>query len=173
MGSRETAPERAPGNDRSRWRVAAEDAWLATGLPVHLFRLAGIYGPGRNALERLRSGRAQRVVNPGQVFSRIHVEDVAAVLRGSMAEPRPGRAYNVADDEPAPPQDVVAFAAELLGMPPPPEIALAAAALSPMARSFYTESKRISNRRIREELGVRLAYPDYRTGLRAILAAGG
>ena len=140
---------------------------------MHLFRLAGIYGPGRSAFDRLREGRAQRVVKPGQVFSRIHVDDVAAVLAASMARPDPGRTYNVADDEPAPPQDVIAFAAKLLGMPVPPEVPLEAAELTPMARSFYAESKRVANRRIKEELGVRLAYPDYRAGLRAILAAGG
>ncbi len=163
----------APVNDRGRWRRAAERAWAATGLPVHLFRLAGIYGPGRSAFDRLREGRAQRVVKPGQVFSRIHVDDMAAVLAASMARPDPGRTYNVADDEPAPPQDVIAFAAELLGMPVPPEVPLEAAELSPMARSFYAESKRVANRRIKDELGVTLAYPDYRAGLRAILAAGG
>ena len=105
-----------PINERSRWRVAAERAWLATGLPVMVFRLAGIYGPGRSALDRVREGRAQRVVKPGQVFSRIHVDDIAAVLRAAMARGVAGRAYNVADDEPAPPQDVIAYAAELLGM---------------------------------------------------------
>ena len=163
----------APVNERSRWRMDAEAEWRATGLPVQVFRLAGIYGPGRSAFDRLREGRAQRVVRPGQVFSRIHVDDVAAVLRASIARPAPGRAYNVADDLPAPPQDVIAYAAGLLGVPVPPEVPFDEARLSPMARSFYAESKRVSNRRIRDELGVRLAYPDYRSGLRAILAAGG
>ena len=162
-----------PVNERGRWRVAAERAWLATGLPVAVFRLAGIYGPGRSAFDRLREGRAQRVVKAGQVFSRIHVDDLAAVLRTSMERVAPGRVYNVADDEPAPPQDVIAYAAGLLGMAVPPEVAFEAAALSPMARSFYAESKRVSNRRIKEELGVTLACPSYREGLRAILAAGG
>ena len=160
-------------NERSRWRVAAERDWLATGLPVMVFRLAGIYGPGRSALDRLREGRAQRVVKEGQVFSRIHVDDIAGVLRAAMARGKPGRAYNVADDEPAPPQDVIAFAAELLGVPAPPEVAFEDAGLPAMARSFYAESKRVSNRRIKEELGVVLAHPSYREGLRAILAAGG
>ena len=163
----------APVNARSAWRVAAERAWLGSGLPVMTFRLAGIYGPGRSAFDRLREGRAQRVVKAGQVFSRIHVDDIAAVLRASMARGEAGRAYNVADDEPAPPQDVIAFAAGLLGMVPPPEVAFEDAGLSDMARSFYAESKRVSNRRIREELGVALACPTYREGLRAILAAGG
>ena len=162
-----------PVNARSRWRVAAERAWLATGLPVMLFRLAGIYGPGRSALDRLREGRAHRIVKEGQVFSRIHVDDIAAVLGAAMARGRPGRAYNVADDAPTPPEEVVVFAAALLGLRPPPAIPFAEAGLSPMARSFYAESKRVANRRIRDELGVALAYPSYREGLRAILAAGG
>jgi nucleoside-diphosphate-sugar epimerase len=163
----------SPLNDRSRWRVAAEAAWGASGLRVEIFRLAGIYGPGRSAFDRLREGRAQRIVKAGQVFSRIHVEDIAGVLRASIAAPRPGFAWNLADDEPAPPQDVIAEAAELLGLPLPPEIAFEEADLSPMARSFYGESKRVSNRRIRETLGVSLRYPSYREGLRGILAAGG
>jgi nucleoside-diphosphate-sugar epimerase len=163
----------APVGERGRRRVAAEAAWAATGLPVHLFRLAGIYGPRRSVLDRLREGRAQRVVKPGQVFSRIHVDDVGQVLAASLAQPRAGRIYNVADDEPAPPSEVIAFAAGLLGLVPPPEVPLEAAGLSPMARSFWDESKRVSNRRIREELGIELLYPDYRAGLRAILAADG
>jgi nucleoside-diphosphate-sugar epimerase len=168
--------ELAPVNARSRWRVAAEAEWLALageGLPVQVFRLAGIYGPGRSALDRLREGTAQRVVKPGQVFSRIHVDDIVQALRASMQRGQPGAVWNLADDEPAPPQDVIAFAAELLGMEPPPEVAFEDAELSPMARSFYAESKRVDNRRLRDALGVRLAYPDYRAGLRAILAAGG
>lgn len=163
----------APGSERGRWRVAAEAAWLDSGLPVHVFRLAGIYGPGRSVLDKLREGRAHRVIKPGQVFSRIHVDDIAATLLASMARPAPGRAYNVADDEPAPPQDVIAHAAHLLGLPVPPEIPFAEAELSPMARSFYGESKRVANGRIRDELGVALAWPDYRAGLAGILAAGG
>jgi dTDP-4-dehydrorhamnose reductase len=166
-----------PVNQRSHWRVAAEAGWQRLGeeadLPVMVFRLAGIYGPGRSALDRLREGRAQRIVKAGQVFSRIHVADIAQVLAASIAAPDPGRVYNVADDEPAPPQDVIAHAAELLGMPAPPEIPFERADLSPMARSFYAESKRVSNRRIKAELGVRLAYPTYRAGLASILAAGG
>jgi nucleoside-diphosphate-sugar epimerase len=138
-------------------------------LPVHLFRLAGIYGPGRNALETVRSGRAQRIVKPGQVFSRIHVDDIAAVLAASIERPNPGAAYNVCDDDPAPPQDVVAHACNLLGVAPPPEVPFAEAELGPMARSFYAESKRVANRRIKDELGVRLRYPDYRAGLAALL----
>lgn len=162
-----------PAGERGRRRVDAESAWLDTGLPVHRFRLAGIYGPGRSVLDKLRAGTAQRVVRPGQVFSRIHVADVATVLAASLARPAPGRVYNVADNEPAPPGDVVAFGAELLGLPAPAEVAFEDADLSPMARSFWAESKRVSNRRIREELAVDLAYPDYRAGLHGILAAGG
>ena len=124
-GSMRTAPL-VPVNQRGEWRVAAERAWLASGLPVHVFRLAGIYGPGRSAFDRLREGRARRIVKAGQVFCRVHVADIAQALRASMARPMPGRVYNVADDEPAPPQDVIAFAAELLGMPVPPEVAVRA-----------------------------------------------
>lgn len=160
----------APATERGARRLAAERAWLATGLPVHIFRLAGIYGPGRNQLEAVRDGSARRIVKPGQVFSRIHVEDIATVLEASIARPNPGRAYNVCDDAPCPPQEVVAHAARLLGRPLPPEIPFAAAELSPMARSFYGESKRVANRRLHTELGVTLAYPSYREGLAALLA---
>lgn len=169
--------ELAPTSARATRRVAAERAWLALhrdhGLPVHLFRLAGIYGPGRSALDQARAGTAKRIDKPGQVFSRIHVDDIATVLEASIARPRPGRAYNVCDDNPAPPAEVVARACALLGREPPPLVPFEAAELSPMARSFYQDNKRVSNRRIKEELGVTLAYPDYDAGLRAILAAGG
>lgn len=158
-----------PSSPRAVARVAAERGWLASGLPVHLFRLAGIYGPGRNPIRDLLDGTARRIVKPGQVFSRIHVEDIATVLEASIAAPNPGRAYNVCDDEPAPPQDVVAFAAELLGVPAPPALPFATAELSPMARSFYMDNRRVRNARIKTELGVGLAYPSYREGLRALL----
>lgn len=167
-----------PATARGRARVAAEAGWLALwrdhGLPVHLFRLAGIYGPGRGPFEKVRDGTARRIVKPGQVFSRIHVDDIAAVLEASIARPNPGAAYNVCDDDPAPPEDVLAHAAALLGLPPPPAIPYeeAAPAMSEMARSFYAESKRVSNRRIKEELGVRLRWPDYRAGLAGLLEAG-
>lgn len=164
----------SPASERGARRLAAETEWLALhrnhGLPVHIFRLAGIYGPDRNALVGIVGGSARRIVKPGQVFSRIHVEDIAGVLVASMARPHPGACYNVADDEPAPPQDVVAFAARLLGRPAPPEVPLAEARLSDMAKSFYGESKRVANRRIKDELGYRLLYPTYRDGLRALLA---
>lgn len=162
-----------PGTARGRRRLEAEEAWRAlaarTGAPLHIFRLAGIYGPGRNQLRGLIDGTARRIVKPGQVFSRIHVEDIAAVLEASIAKPRPGAAYNVCDDAPAPPQEVVAYAADLLGREAPPEIPFDKAELTPMARSFYADSKRVSNRLIREELGVRLQYPTYREGLKALL----
>jgi nucleoside-diphosphate-sugar epimerase len=162
----------APSTPRGKRRLEAERAWAAL-LPVHIFRLAGIYGPGRNALQSIRDGTARRIVKPGQVFSRIHVSDIAGVLLASMAKPNPGAAYNVCDDEPCPPQDVIACAASLLGVAPPPEIAFEEAKLSPMAASFYAESKRVSNERIKHELGYRLQYPNYREGLRALLAAEG
>jgi nucleoside-diphosphate-sugar epimerase len=161
----------APVGPRGRRRVLAEEGWLATGLPVHLFRLAGIYGPGRGALESVRAGRARRMVKPGQYFSRIHVADVATVLETSIARPRPGAIYNLADDLPAPPQDVIAHACDLLDVARPPEEPFDPATLSPMAASFYGESKRVRNDLIKRELGVRLAYPTYREGLAADLAA--
>ncbi len=170
----ETSP-RNPSGERGLRRVAAEDGWLRLwnrdALPVHLFRLAGIYGPGRSALDSLRQGTARRVVKPGQVFGRIHVDDIVAVLRASMRRPRPGAAYNLCDDSPADPAAVIEHAAALLGMDPPPAVPFESADLSPMARSFYADSKRVSNQRIKTELGVRLRHPDYRAGLAALLAA--
>jgi nucleoside-diphosphate-sugar epimerase len=165
-----------PSSERARRRLAAEAEWLAFGqahrIPVQVFRLGGIYGPGRSAIEDLREGTARRIVKPGQVFNRIHVDDIAAVLFQAAAEGRGSHAlYNVTDDEPAPPQDVVAYAARLLGIEPPPDIPFELAPLSPMGRSFYSANRRIRNRRIHEDLGVTLAYPSYREGLAAILAA--
>lgn len=166
-----------PTGPRGRARVTAEQGWLDLGrfgLAVHVFRLAGIYGPGRSALETVHEGRAKRIVKPGQVFSRIHVDDIASVLEASIGKPNPGAAYNVCDDDAAPPQEVIAYACALLGVEPPPEIPYAEAAptMSEMARSFYADSKRVANHRIKTELGVRLAYPDYRIGLKALLDAG-
>jgi nucleoside-diphosphate-sugar epimerase len=160
-----------PASQRGQWRVLAETQWRATGLPVHIFRLAGIYGPGRGPFEKVRDGSARRILKPGQVFSRIHVDDIAAVLAASIARPNPGAAYNVCDDDPAPPEDVLSEAARLLGLPDPPAVAYEDADLSPMARSFYAESKRVRNTRIKAELGVTLRHPDYRSGLRALLEA--
>ncbi|MGH6893499.1 MAG: SDR family oxidoreductase [Dongiaceae bacterium] len=165
--------ELKPTGERGRRRLAAERGWLALRQPAHLFRLAGIYGPGSSALDTVREGRAKRIVKPGQIFSRIHVADIAQVLEASMARPHPGAAYNLCDDDPAAPSDVIAFAAALLNLPPPPEIPFEQADLSPMARSFYDDNKRVSNSRIKRELGVALRYPSYRVGLPAILAAGG
>ena len=156
-------------------RVAAEHTWLETGqqsgAAVTIFRLPGIYGPGRSAFDRLRDGTARRVVKPGQVFSRIHV--LTAALAASITRPRAGGIYNVCDDEPSPPQDVIAEAARLLGVEPPPEIAFDAATMPVASQRFFAESKRVSNARAKAELGWRPAYPTYREGLRAILDAGG
>ncbi len=165
-----------PSGERGRRRVAAEAGWLdlhrRVGLPVQLFRLAGIYGPGRSALDALKAGTARRVAKPGQVFSRIHVEDLVQTLLASMARPDPGAVYNVCDDEPAAPEEVIAYAASLLGIAPPPLTDFAVADLSPLARSFYADNKRVSDRRIKDELGVALRYPTYREGLAALSRAG-
>ena len=158
-----------PAGIRGARRVAAEAAWRAVLPGIHHFRLAGIYGPGRNALASLRMGTARRIVKEGQIFSRVHAHDIAGVLKASMAKPNPGRDYNVCDDEPCPPQDVITYAAGLLGLAPPPLEDFAAAKLSPMAASFYGESKRVSNARVKAELGYQFAYPSYREGLLALL----
>ncbi len=149
------------------------DLYRRHGVPVHVFRLAGIYGPGRSAFDTLRAGTARRIDKPGQVFSRIHVEDIATTLIASIARPRPGAVYNVCDDEPAAPAAVIAEAARLLRLPVPPLVPFNEAGLSPMARSFYDDNKRVSNVLIKNELGLRLHHPNYRAGLAAILAAGG
>ncbi|MEO0701415.1 MAG: SDR family oxidoreductase [Pseudomonadota bacterium] len=166
-----------PSTKRGQLRVEAEAAWQSlaqdANLPLHIFRLAGIYGPGRGPFAKVRAGTARRIVKPGQVFSRIHVDDIAQVLAASIERPRPGAIYNLCDDDPAPPQDVLAHAAELLNLPLPPEVAFSEAEMTPMARSFYAESKKVRNDLIKTELGVRLKYPTYRDGLKALLAAGG
>lgn len=165
-----------PTNARSRERADAEQAWLAFGaannIAVQVFRLAGIYGPGQSQLVQLARGTARRIIKPGQIFNRIHVEDIARALDASLERPRAGAVYNVTDNEPAPPQDVVTFAASLCGVKPPPEISLDDAGLTEMGRSFYAESKRVRNNLLRDELGVTLAYPTYREGLAALRAAG-
>ncbi|WP_374313685.1 SDR family oxidoreductase [Dongia sp.] len=161
-----------PSGERGRRRLHAEQAWTALPQPAHLFRLAGIYGPGSSALDTVRDGRARRVVKPGQVFSRIHVADIASVLVASMARPHPGTAYNVCDDDAAPPADVVTYACELLGVEPPPVVPYDQADLSPMARSFYDDNKRVRNDRIKQELGFSLAFPSYRLGLKTLFDAG-
>ena len=161
----------APSTKRGQARVEAEAAWAAIpGLPLHIFRLAGIYGPGRGPFSKVREGTARRIIKEGQVFSRTHVADIARVLAASIARPNPGAAYNVCDDDPAPPQDVIAYAAELLGLPIPEAVAFEDADMSPMARSFYAESKKVRNGRIKDELGVELLFPDYKSGLRSLLA---
>lgn len=165
-----------PTNARSRERADAEQAWLAFGaannIAVHIFRLAGIYGPGQSQLVQLARGTARRIIKPGQVFNRIHVEDIARVVDASLARPRSGAIYNVTDNEPAPPQDVVTFAASLCGVEPPREISLDDSGLTEMGRSFYAESKRVRNDLLRNELGVTLTYPSYREGLTALRASG-
>ncbi|NOD65087.1 MULTISPECIES: SDR family oxidoreductase [unclassified Ruegeria] len=160
----------APTAKRGKWRMLAEQQWSSIpGLPVHIFRLAGIYGPGRGPFSKLKRGGLRRIIKPGQVFSRIHVEDIAQILEASMTKPNPGRVYNVCDDEPVPPQDVIGYAAELQGLPLPPAVSFEEADLTPMARSFYNENKRVRNSRIKDELGVRLIYPNYRVGLDALM----
>lgn len=161
-----------PVSKRSVERVGAENAWLSFAeeheVSVQIFRLSGIYGPGRNAFENIRKGKARRLVKPGQVFNRIHVADIAGALEAAMANPVT-RIFNVTDDEPAPPQDVVAYAASLLGVEPPPEVPFETADLTPMARSFYGENKRVSNARVKNDLGYSFQYPDYRAALTALL----
>ncbi|MEP3247919.1 MAG: SDR family oxidoreductase [Sneathiella sp.] len=161
-----------PSGIRGQRRVEAEAAWQQLhregGLPLHIFRLPGIYGPGRNQMVSLMNGKAHRIVKPGHVFSRIHVEDLARILVASMKKPDPGRIYNVADDMPAPPQDVVQYAAELLEREPPPLQDFETADLSPMARSFYSDNKTVNNARIKAELGISLMYPTYKDGLDAL-----
>jgi nucleoside-diphosphate-sugar epimerase len=159
-----------PSTSRGKARVRAEAAWQAIpDLPLHIFRLAGIYGPGRGPFAKVREGTARRIVKQDQVFSRIHVEDIAAALELSLATPLHGAIYNLCDDDPAPPEDVIAYAAQLLGLPVPPAIAFEDAEMTPMARSFYAESKRVRNNHIKRQLGWRPLFPDYRSGLDALL----
>ncbi|HYD99199.1 MAG TPA: SDR family oxidoreductase [Alphaproteobacteria bacterium] len=161
----------APTNPRAARRVAAERAWTAAGVPLHVFRLPGIYGPGRSALDQVRAGQAKRIDKPGHVFSRIHVDDIVGAVMASMARPNPGAVYNLADDEPAPAAEVVAHACALLGVEPPPLVPFEAAALSPMGREFYADNRRVRAARIGAELGYRLRHPSYRDGLRAQIEA--
>ena len=164
-----------PTSDRSFRRIRAEADWAGLGaawsLPVVIFRLPGIYGPGRSALDTVRAGRAQRIVKEGQVFSRAHVDDIVAALQASLAKPRFHDLYNIADDEPAPPQDVIEFACELLSVAPPPLTPIEEADLSDMARSFYADNKRVSNTRMKSLIGGALKHPTYREGLKAIFGA--
>lgn len=161
-----------PRNMRSDYRVVAEQQWrdyaAERGVPLTILRLAGIYGPGRSTFDKLRQGTARRVIKPGQVFNRIHVEDIARVTL-LAAEKRLSGTFNMADDEPAPPQDVIAFAAEMLGTDVPPDMPFDTAEMTPMQRSFYRDNKRVSNRAIKQALGIEMLYPDYRSGLAQIL----
>ncbi|MEP3787175.1 SDR family oxidoreductase [Ascidiaceihabitans sp.] len=160
-----------PSTRRGQYRKDAEEGWGAIpDLPLHIFRLAGIYGPGRGPFAKVRNGTARRIIKKDQVFSRTHVEDIAQILAASIAQPNPGAAYNVCDNDPAPPQDVIGHAAELLGLPIPEAVPFETAEMSPMARSFYAENKKVRNDRIKDELGVVLKYPTYREGLAALLA---
>ncbi len=158
---------------RAKRRITAEEAWRTlaanAALPLVIFRLPGIYGPGRSAIESIRAGSAKRIHKASQVFSRMHVDDIAAALNASMEKPGAGDLFNLADDEPAPPQDVVAYACDLLNVAPPPLVAIEDANLSDMAKSFYADNKRVSNQRMKDTLGVALKYPSFREGLRAIL----
>jgi nucleoside-diphosphate-sugar epimerase len=168
------ASECRPVSRRSRQRVEAEMAWRAfsdaTGVPVAILRLSGIYGPGRGPFEKIRRGTARRVIKPDQVFNRIHADDIAAIVEAAFLQ-RGNGIFNGTDDEPAPPQDVLAYAAELLGVPAPPEVAFEDAEFTPMARTFYGENKRVRNERIKRDLGVQLLHPTYREGLAAVLRA--
>lgn len=170
----EDAPTR-PGSRRSQLRVVAEEAWRAygreRGVPVCILRLAGIYGPGRSAFDKLREGTARRVIKPGQVFNRIHVGDIGRITALAARERLAGT-FNLSDTEPAPPQDLVTYAAGLMGVAPPPEVPFEDAQMTEMARSFYGDNKRVSSRRILEVLGTSLDYPTYRDGLTAIWEAG-
>lgn len=164
-----------PASWRGQHRLSAENDWLALGArsskAANVFRLPGIYGPGRSAIDDVTRGTARSIIKPGQVFNRIHVDDIASAVIAAMTRMDAGRVYNVTDDEPGPPQDVVRYAADLLGAPHPPELDFATAELSPMARSFYGECKRVRNTRLKAELLPRLAHPTYREGLAAILAS--
>jgi nucleoside-diphosphate-sugar epimerase len=169
---RETSEVR-PASEIARRRVAAEAAWAGTGRPLAIFRLPGIYGPGRSALDRVRDGTARRMAAPGQVFSRIHVDDLADGLAAALAQPDQTGVFNLCDDEPAPAADVTLEACRLLGTEPPPQTPLDLDALTPAARRFWAESKRVSNARAKATLGWCPAHPTYREGLAAILASGG
>jgi len=159
--------------DRNRQRIEVESEWIKIGkehgLPVMIFRCVGIYGPGRNLLVSVRQGRARRIDKPGLVFSRIHSEDLAQTLEASMKKPQPGETYNVSDDCPSPPAEAVEYACSLLGVEPPPLVSFEEAELSPTARGFYITNKRVSNKKIKQELGVTLRYSDYRSGLNELL----
>ncbi len=170
----ETTPP-SPTSRRGSRRLRAEEQWLSLfrdyALPVHIFRIAGIYGPGRSALDSVRAGVARRINKPGHAFGRVHVEDIVQILLKSFENPKPGETYNVVDDVPAPSHEVIAYACELLGRPVPPLVDFEEANLAPITRSFYMESRRTQNDKIKKELGVQLKYPDFKSGLRGCLEA--
>ncbi len=157
-----------PSSPRAHWRLAAEQAWQASGLPVAVFRLPGIYGPGRSVFDQLANGTARRIDRPGHVFSRIHVDDIVGAVQAAMARPTALGVFNLVDDLAAEPRAVTEFACDVLAITPPPLTSFDPAALTPMARSFWADSKRVSNARMKAELGYALRYPDYRSGLSAI-----
>jgi len=158
-----------PTTERGKLRKSAERAWENSNLPLHIFRLAGIYGPGRGPFSKVRNGTARRIIKADQMFSRIHVDDIAQILAASIHAPRPGAIYNLCDNDPAPPQDVISYAATLLGLPLPPMVDFETAEMTPMAKSFYAENKRVSNDLIKSELGIKLLYPTYKSGLKNLL----
>lgn len=164
-----------PTSQRGSRRALAEKQWLSLyhqhGIPVHIFRLSGIYGPGRSALDSVRAGVARRIDKPGHAFNRIHVEDIIQVLLASFANPNPGAVYNLADDSPAPSHEVIAYACQILGLPIPPVIPFDEADLAPITLSFYKDNKHVLNHRLKKELGVHLKFPDFRSGLEECLSA--
>ena len=166
----ETAPTR-PINKRSQQRVEVEQQWRdyarGRGVPLLVLRLAGIYGPGRSSYDKLREGTARRIIKPNQVFNRIHVDDIGRITALAARQTLAGT-FNLSDDEPAPPQDLVEYAARRLGVPVPPDVPFEEAQMTPMARSFYSDNKRVSSQAIRKALGTELIYPNYRAGLDAI-----
>ena len=164
-----TAP--APRSDRAKRRILAEQQWQSTDRPCRIVRLPGIYGPGRSPFKRVRTGTAQAIIKPGQVFSRIHVDDIASGLEAMMLRPATVGVFHLCDDHPVPPQEVTAYACKLLGMPAPAPVSFETADLSPMARSFYAECKRVSNARAKSALGWFPIYKDYKTGLKQVLHA--
>tara|TARA_B100001989_G_C24529681_1_gene460868 strand:+ start:106 stop:960 length:855 start_codon:yes stop_codon:yes gene_type:complete len=167
--------EARPSTKRGSRRWKAEQQWLSLfkqyNIPVHIFRLAGIYGPGRSALDSIRAGLARRIDKPGHAFNRIHVEDIAQVIKVSMENPKGGEIYNICDDYPAPSHEVIDYACQLIGIESPPLIPIEKADLAPITLSFYKDNKRVKNDKIKNELGVSLKYPTYKDGLRACLEA--
>ena len=162
-----------PSTNRGIARVNAEKKWLKNNfLPSHIFRLGGIYGPNRGPFQKVLQGKAVKIIKPGQVFSRMHILDIVQTLLASISQPKPHSIYNLCDDNPAPPQDVLSYAANLLGVDQPPTVQFEDAELSEMARSFFTENKRVANQLIKSELGVDLSYPDYKVGLESLLDHG-